>query len=115
MPLTQTPLAAVKDRLAVAIKNDDEDLFEKFINPNGANNASQQLMRVIRKFTEDKRHGPHSLRHNFRDNGRERVPENLEVRNTIEGRTYSEGEGDRYGSIKLEWLYEAMVKINRET
>ena len=113
LPLTKTPLVAVKARLDIA--RGDEHLFEKFIDLNGASNASARLSKAIRKVSKNKLHTAHSLRHNFRDRGREKIPENLEVRNAIEGRAYSAGEGARYGSMKLEWLYEAMVKINGET
>ena len=72
-------------------------------------------MKAIRKVTKQHHHRAHSLRHNFRDRGREKLPERLEVRNAIEGRPFSAGEGARYGSMKLEWLYGAMLIINGES
>jgi len=112
LPLTQSPLAAIRARLKVA--KEDQHLFEKFKDQKGETLASARLMKAIRKVTKQHHHRAHSLRHNFRDRGREKLPERLEVRNALEGRPFSAGEGARYGSMKLEWLYEAMVKINGE-
>ena len=113
LPLTRSPSAAIKARLEEL--DGHQLLFAKFAGKKGEALASKRLMNAIRKQSKDRRHGLHSLRHNFRDRGREIIPENLEVRNAIEGRPFSAGEGARYGSMKLEWLYEAMVKINGET
>jgi len=115
LPLTKTPLAAVKARLQMALANGDNHLFEKFVGINGASNLSMQLNGVIDKYTSEKRHTVYSLRHNHEDWCRERLPENIEVRNAIHGRTYSQGETARYGSVKLEWMYAGMVKINGES
>ena len=114
LPLTKTPLGAVKTRLQVALDNGDKHLFQKFIDINGASNLSAQLMLVIKKYTNEERHKVYSLRHNHEDWGRERLPENIEVRNAIHGRAYSQGETARYGSVKLEWMYAGIVKINGE-
>ena len=78
LPLTKTPLVAVKARLDIA--RGDEHLFKKYIDLNGASNASARLSKAIRKVSKNKLHTAHSLRHNFRDRGRENIPGNLEVR-----------------------------------
>jgi len=113
IPLTPSPLSAIRERLKVA--KEDQHLFEKFKDKKGETLGSARLMKAIRKVTKQHHHRAHSLRHNFRDRGREKLPERLEVRNAIEGRPFSAGEGARYGSMKLEWLYGAMLIINGES
>ena len=112
LPLTQSPLTALKARLETA--QEDEYVFEKFRGKKGASLASARLLKAIRKVTADRKLVIHSLRHNFRDRGRELVPDAFELRNAIEGRRYSSGEEARYGAWELERFYTAMCKINGE-
>ena len=112
LPLTQSPRATARARLETI--QGAVHLFEKFKGPNGSNLASARLSKAIRKVSKDKKHVIHSLRHNFRDRGRQHLPKDFELRNAIEGRRYSSGEEARYGSWELETFYSAIRQINEE-
>ena len=105
-----TPKAHAVAVLAAQAAGSSPYLFEKFAVGRGSDNASNRLLKAIRKQTSDRKHTARSLRHNFRDRIRQVKTIPLELGNALEGRKYSMREKARYGGgYRPETLYEALL------
>ncbi|WP_169053171.1 tyrosine-type recombinase/integrase [Falsirhodobacter xinxiangensis] len=95
VPLCGDALAAAKE--ALELPREEHAVFPRYAKHRGPDAASAILMKHLRKFTDDKRHTVHSLRHNMKDwladAGVEEKTQNLLLGHTLGGI------GDRvYGS-----------------
>lgn len=66
VPIVEDALEAVKEALADAERG--SMLFPRYAHAGGPGAASQALMKYVRKFSKNKKHVVHSLRHNMSDN-----------------------------------------------
>ncbi|UWR33755.1 tyrosine-type recombinase/integrase [Sulfitobacter sp. W027] len=87
------------------------EAFPKFAKPRSHDNFSNQLMRILRRFTSDRRHGVYSLRHNMKDALRAKdIP--LELQNAILGHSLGSGAQANYGSgYSLQKKYDALLSV----
>lgn len=65
VPLVGDALDAAQEALTLA--QGRQVLFARYAGENGPGNASQALMKHVRRVTEDTAHAVHSLRHNMKD------------------------------------------------
>ena len=110
VPLFGGALEAVKQALSVI--ESGEYLFPRYARPRGADAASAVLMKSVRRFTLDKRHTVHSLRHNMKDKLRLAGVDKT-IQDLILGHA-APSVGERYGGAegRLEVAYRAMKRVD---
>ena len=91
-------------------KEDDDAIFTRYAKPRGADNASQMLMKRLRKQIKDPKKSIHSLRHSMKDKLRNAGVQE-ELAKAIMG--HSDGSvASRYGSgYNKDVMLEALVKV----
>ncbi|UOA30476.1 hypothetical protein DSM110093_00224 [Sulfitobacter sp. DSM 110093] len=80
-----------------ARETESGEAFPKFAKPRGHDNFSNQLMRILRRFTPDRKHGIYSLRHNMKDSLRA-ADVSSRLQDAILGHSLGSGAQANYGS-----------------